>query len=215
MAKRRRTSGVQRRQRASTEALGRRLDAPRSGGLDMRIVGIVGVLVVGLVAVVIAVIAASGPNPYAGELQADDGGSHIPQCTPGSYSSLPPTSGCHFDTPANWGVYTTPQDQVQLIHNLEHGGIVIWYQPDQLDAVAVDTLADYVVSQNQTGAGGRFKFILSPWGGQPFPDDQPIAVTAWRRLLFLETADLDAIRGFTDANYGHAPENGGGPGPPT
>lgn len=194
--------------------MGRRLDAPRSGGLDMRIVAIVGFLVVGVIAVLIAVIAASGPNPFAGDLQPDDGGGHIPSCQPGAYSSTPPTSGCHLDTPANWGVYTAPQDQTQLIHNLEHGGIVIWYQPDQLDAVSVDTLADFVTSQTQTGLGGRYKFILTPWAGEALPDDSPIAVTAWRRLLFLGTADLDAIRGFADANYQHAPENLGGPGPP-
>ncbi len=43
------------------------------------------------------------------------------------YNSFPPTSGPHFPVPAPWGVYTEPVDQIRLIHNLEHGGIVIQY----------------------------------------------------------------------------------------
>ncbi|MGH2357536.1 MAG: DUF3105 domain-containing protein, partial [Candidatus Limnocylindria bacterium] len=146
--------------------------------------------------------------------QPNDGQGHVPNCTPGDYSSNPPTSGCHLDTPANWGVYITPQDATQLIHNLEHGGIVIWYQQGALDEASVGQLADYVNSQVATGIGGRFKFILSPWSGAAFEDDHPIAVTAWRSLLFLDEANVDAIRSFADVRYQRAPENAGGPAPP-
>jgi hypothetical protein len=213
MAKRR-TSGVQRR-RASTEAMGRRLDAPRRSGIDIRILAIVGFLVVGLVVVVVAVVLAAAPNPYAGQPQPDDGRLHIPQCTPGTYSSNPPTSGCHGDPPGSWGVYTNPLAPTTAIHNLEHGGIVIWYQPEALDEASIQRLADFVNNQVATGLGGRFKFILSPWSGDPFPDNHPIAVVAWRRLLYLDEANTDAIRSFADANYQRAPENAGGPGPPS
>ena len=211
MAKRR-TTGVQRRSRASDEALNRRVGT-RRGGIDWRIVALVGLLVAGVVVGIIAVaIASSGANANIGQAEPDDGRSHIAVGTvpaPRPYSSTPGTSGPHWDQPANWGVYTTPQAESQLIHNLEHGGIVIWYQPGKLDQQQVQQLTDFV---NTQVSAAQFKFILSPWGGKDF--GHPIAVTAWRWLLYLDAVNLDAIREFANAHYGTAPEPLGGPGPP-
>ncbi len=223
MAKRR-TSGIQRRERASGDALNRRLDDRTSSPLgDWRILAIGGVLVVGAVVVVLALVFASGPNPNVGTAQPDDGRDHTGdgiscRTDPAScgvadvpYSSTPATSGPHWNTAASWGVYTTPQNESQLIHNLEHGGVVIWYQPEQLDEPQLGELSDYVRTQASSGISGRFKFILSPWNGEDF--GHPIAVTAWRSLLYLDSVDLGAIDDFTGAHYGQAPEPNGGPGP--
>jgi hypothetical protein len=211
MAKRR-TSGIQRRQRASSEALNRRV-ASSSGGLpfDWRILLIGGVLLIGAIILVVFIVVGGGPNTSIGQQLPNDGQGHVPACTAGNYSSTPPTSGCHLDHPANWGVYTAAQEPTQLIHNLEHGGIVGWYQPDQVSDDDVARLADLVNSRVAEGIGGRFKFVLSPWGGEDF--GHPIAVTAWTWLLYLDTADLDAINAFADAHYGEAPEPNGGPAP--
>ena len=225
MAKKR-TSGIQRRERASAAAMNRPLDAGGGSSLpDWRLLAIGGLLVVGAIIIALVLLFGSSPNPNEGVLQPDDGSAHVEvgascRSNPAScgldgnpYSSLPGTSGPHWDTPANWGVYTTPQEESQLIHNLEHGGIVIWYDPEALDADEVATLAQYVETQTASGISGRFKFILSPWGGDdPLPS--PIVVTAWRHSLELETADTDAIGEFTRAHYGRSPEPNGGPGPP-
>ena len=96
-----------------------------------------------------------------------------------------------------------------MIHNLEHGGIVIWYQPTLLGAEDLATLTQFVQQQITTE---RFKMILVPWSGANF--GHPIAVTAWDWLLYLDTVDLDMIRTFTDAHYGDAPEPNGGPAKP-
>ncbi len=126
-----------------------------------------------------------------------------PNCGSNPYSSLPATSGPHWDPSgiANWGVYTTPQPETQLIHNLEHGGIVIWYDPEALTVESIDALTGYVQNQNASGLSGRYKFILSPWGAsEPLP--APVVATAWRWSLELETADIDAIDEFARAHYG-------------
>jgi hypothetical protein len=217
MAKRR-TSGIQRRERASEQALNQRLDA--SAGLtlpDWRLLLIGGVLLVGVITIALVLLLGSTPNPALGSTQPDDGQAHIADGTifpPGErpYSSTPATSGPHWNAPNNWGVYTTPQREEQLIHNLEHGGIIIWYEPDQLDADAVAELARYVNAQTATGISGRFKFILTPWDGPDF--GHPIAVTAWRQLLYLDEVDTGTIDDFARSHYGRAPEPGGGPGPP-
>jgi Protein of unknown function (DUF3105) len=226
MAKRRRTSGIQRRERASSEALNRRIDADRGVGLpDWRLLAIGGVLVVGVVLIVLVLLMGGAPNPNAGVVQANDGGGHVTDggncrddpasCGVASspYSSLPATSGPHWTTPAQWGAYSTPQPESQLIHNLEHGGIVIWYDPALVDEAGIAELDSYVTSQVAQGQGGRFKFIVSPWGGS---EDlgSAVVVTAWRHLLALDEVDMDAIRGFAEANYlRNAPEPNGGPAP--
>jgi len=225
MAKRR-TSGIQRRQRASAEAMSRRIDQGSGSALpDVRILAIVGVLLVGVIVVILVLVFGSAASPNDGLVQPDDGGGHVAdgascrpdpascQLTSNPYSSLPGTSGPHWQTPANWGVYSTPQNESQLIHNLEHGGIVIWYDPERVDAAGVATLSDFVQSQVSSGISGRFKFILSPWGGvDPLPS--PIVATAWRYLLELDTTDTSAMNDFARAHYQESPEPNGGPAPP-
>ncbi len=226
MTKRRRTSGIQRRERASSEALNRRIDAGAAGGgatlPDWRLLAIGGVLLVGVILIVLVAIMGGAPNPYAGITEPNDGGGHVDDgltcrsasapCGADPYSSVPATSGPHWGTPANWGVYSTPQSESQMLHNLEHGGIVIWYDADGLTDAQIDELATYVESQVATGIGGRFKFILSPWGSDADLGGV-IAITAWRHLLVLDAFDMDAVRGFADANYlRYAPEPNGGPG---
>lgn len=217
MAKRR-TSGVQRRTRASDEALQRRIG---SGGrsIDIRIAAIVGFLLVGVVAVGFALISL-GPvcSQYCGTRQADEGGSHVADGTAGiTYKSVPGTSGPHWIDPANWGVYgpgepglyAQPLAESQAIHNLEHGGIEIWYQPTKIDPDRLQELISYVRTQTSSP---QFKYIIAPWSGQDF--GHAVAVTAWNWLLYLDEPSVDAVKEFARAHYGKAPEPNGGPGPP-
>jgi hypothetical protein len=213
MAKRR-TSGIQRRSRASETAMGRRISpAGSSSALDPRLLIVGGVLVVGaIVLVVVLLFAGGGSAARFGQRQVDDGGGHIADGTVGGpYSSVPATSGQHWTAPAEWGVkpLAAPAVESQVVHNLEHGGIVIWYQPAQLDADGVQALTDYTQQQVRSA---KFKVILSPWTGADF--GAPIAVTAWTWLLKLDSADIGQVRAFLDDHYGEAPEPLGGPAQP-
>jgi hypothetical protein len=220
--RRRRTSGIQRRERASSEALSRRVDDRGAGGMlpDWRLLAIGGLLLVGVLVVVMVLIFGSGTGASSGTAQPNAGQAHVPvgsacrtspeACGEPSdpYTSLPATSGPHWDSPANWGVYSTPQAESQLIHNLEHGGIVIWYDAG-IGAAAVEELVSYVETQAAQGRGGRYKFILSPWAGDGLGSS--VVVTAWRYLLPLEAVDIGAIDAFAAERYGLAPEPQGGP----
>jgi len=65
----------------------------------------------------------------------DQGRKHATQLPKGyKYNSFPPTSGTHNPTPAIWNIYDEPVKQMLLVHNLEHGGIVVQYG-DQVPAV--------------------------------------------------------------------------------
>ena len=217
MAKRR-TSGIQRRSRASDEAMTRRITKPRGLALDWRLLLIGAVLVVGAVVLLLVVMFGGGggpdPNSGIGQRIPDDGRNHIAEGASGApFTSVPATSGSHWssaDSPGPWGVYPPgqPQPQERMIHNMEHGGIIIWYQAS-LPAADVATLTSFV---NQQITTERFKVILTPWSGADF--GHPIAVAAWDWLLYLDKADLDKIKAFIDAHYDNSPEPFGGPAKP-
>ena len=209
--------------------MNRRLNEPSGLVLpDWRLLAIGGVLIVGVILIVLVLILGGDGSANAGVRQPDDGTTHVavgvdcraaPQsdanCGTQPYSSLPATSGPHWDPSgiANWGVYPTPQPETQLIHSLEHGGIVIWYDPEALDAEGVEALATLVEQHNAEGIGGRYKWILTPWGASdPLPS--AVVATAWNWMLELDEADTAAIDSFADEHYGISPEPNGGPGPP-
>jgi hypothetical protein len=49
------------------------------------------------------------------------------------YNTDPPTSGPHFPSPPPVSVYEEPVEQYRLIHDLEHGVVVIQYGDDVTD----------------------------------------------------------------------------------
>src|SRR2546423_8104745 len=186
MAKRR-TSQVQRRPRASEQAMTRRVGTGRRAGRDWRIVALAGAIVVAVAVVAVAFVIAAPDKKYEGILEPNGGGQHVAVGTMPTYNSTPATSGPHWNqagiAPMNWAVTTTAVPEPAVVHNLEHGGIVIWYQASKLSADQLATLTSLVDVQIRTA---QFKFILSPWTGKDF--GHPIALTAWRYLLYLDTA---------------------------
>jgi hypothetical protein len=217
MAKRR-TSGIQRRSRASDEAMSRRVGSGRGRSLDWRLLSIGAILLLGAVVLLLFVLFGRGGDSGGGNVgrqQVDDGRNHIAEGTSGGpYTSVPATSGPHWssaDSPGPWGVYPgdQPQPQERMLHNMEHGGIIVWYEPGKVSAADVAALTSYV---NQQITTVQFKVILTAWSGPDF--GHAIAVTAWDWLLYLDKPDLDAIRTFLDAHYDKSPEPFGGPAQP-
>lgn len=111
------------------------------------------------------------------------------------YSSNPPTSGWHWDTPQNWGIYTNQQFQEQLVHNLEHGGIVIQY--NNLPPSDVQRLTDLVNRDS-------YHMILAPYPG--LPADLKLAYTAWTHLQTCDGVDENTIHSFINAFRDKGPE---------
>ncbi|HKO34337.1 MAG TPA: DUF3105 domain-containing protein [Candidatus Limnocylindria bacterium] len=208
----RRTSGVQRRGRASDAAMQRRVNQ-RGGAMpiDWRLLIVGGVLVLGVIVLVIVLVFGGSSGPRVGTPMPDEGATHVDQSTFPTYQSRPATSGPHWNlgdgvAPVFWGVYTSPVAEPAVVHNLEHGGIVIWYQ----DTATADDIQKLTQFTEQAQSGSNFKVVLSPWAGEDF--GHPIAVTAWDWLLYLDTADIDQIRAFQDDHpTTDAPEPAGGP----
>lgn len=200
--------------------MNRRLGA--SGpSIDLRLVAIAGFLLVGVVVVVVALLAAGGSacGDFCGERLPDEGRLHAANGTTGiQYKSMPPASGTHWEVPAEWGIYgpdepgpySTPLPISQSIHNLEHGGTVIWYQPTKIDQQQLTELRSFVQDQLN---GQRFKIILSPWTGEDF--GHPIAAIAWDWRLFLDDVNTSGLEQFIKGHYQKSPEPASGPARPT
>ena len=114
------------------------------------------------------------------------GRDHIPPSQqPSGWNSTPPTSGQHLATPLAPGVYDQEQDERAVVHNLEHGYVVIQYKNIPEDQQ--QQLREYV-----RGRSGR-KLILAPYSGL---QRDGVALTAWQNLQTCERVNLDAVKGF-------------------
>lgn len=109
------------------------------------------------------------------------------------YNSNPPTSGTHFEYPEQWGVFNSPQPDVKMVHNLEHGGIWISYKDiDDQTRQQLETIA-------KANPGS---VIMTP---RP-ANDVKIALASWGRLEKLDKYDEVKILEFIKANKNKSPE---------
>lgn len=133
-----------------------------------------------------------------GEKIPDLGRKHVPETETISYNSNPPTSGSHYDTPAPWGIQIQPPKDEALVHNLEHGGIVISYNPDQVKEEELKQLRSQVRELSKTNP----RLVLTPRSSL----DTPIALTAWTYLQKLDRYDPAAVQAFYEAHIARGPE---------
>ena len=122
------------------------------------------------------------------------------------YNSDPPTSGPHYVTPAEAGFYNEAPPDEQVVHNLEHGYVIIWYNCNSLTPDQCDQLKSQIRSAMQSAGASRFtntpKLIAAP---RPTLDG-PIALTTWGRLDEFEAFDRERILNFIQAFRDKAPE---------
>jgi hypothetical protein len=118
------------------------------------------------------------------------GRTHIPPNQQArNWNSDPPTSGDHLATPLSAGVYDSDQDERAIVHNLEHGYVVIQYKGIPEDQV--NQLRQFV--RDRSGA----KLVLAPYSALP---RDGVALTAWRNLEYCQRVNLDVVRAFV-ADY--------------
>lgn len=122
---------------------------------------------------------------------------HVPQGTTVTYDYAPPAYGKHWNVA---GVAPVPMDQrfytaddrphlEQLVHNLEHGFTLLWYDQTAADdsgMMAQIKAIARVLDANDTN--NRLSFIAVPWTSKDeeqvkdhraFPSGQHIALTHW------------------------------------
>jgi hypothetical protein len=162
--------------------------------------------VIGLAVVaVVGFVVWQGAKPAAGQsFPIMVSSPHIETDTdPGTYSSDPPTSGPHYAEEARAGLHDTNSYKYPagyLVHNLEHGYIIYWYNCAILD----DSACAQLKTQLRTLIDdvGGVKVIAYPWPSL----DVPVVATSWGRLQKFESFDVSHAKAFYQANLNKAPE---------
>ena len=135
----------------------------------------------------------SHPAYEAIEREPSQGNQHVDG--PVAYGTPFPMSGSHASTPAAAGFYEEELSREPLVHALEHGHIVIYY----------DEPGDQVL----TILKGWTDSYRGPWDGAiavRHPGlGEGIVLTAWGRRLQLDRLDTRAAL-FIDAFRGRGPE---------
>lgn len=163
-------------------------------------------LFLALLAAGIGITAAlAAQNAQAGEkIDIMDDYSHIPEgVDPNPYNSNPPTSGLHYEEDLQAGfyaenVYDYPEGY--LVHNLEHGYIIFWYNCSILDEMECRDLTEQI--RDVMDERDNFKLIAYPWE----KIDTALVLTSWGRRLAMDSFNREEALDFIDRNINKAPE---------
>ena len=138
-------------------------------------------------------------GPY-GNRNGSNTNAHVSGPVDYSAQGLPPVGGPHWGSgscgnepeaaPANCGpvpcgIYRAPWPAESLVHNMEHAGVVVWYNSSDIDVR--DRLENWVEDE-----GGSGKLVVMT----PYPDipADTIALTAWSRRDAFPVSDLTESR---------------------
>lgn len=130
----------------------------------------------------------------------EEGSAHDP------YNSNPPTSGPHYATPADTGFYPAPLETEQVVHNLEHGQIVIWYSSD-LSAQDQDLVEEITEDERAATVAvpydidPKYKLVLTAWNAGEGKDDNGTGI-----LEGCTDISQEAVNEFRAAYQGKGPE---------
>ncbi len=168
-----------------------------------------GAVLVAIVALVIYLNIRNTAPVGEEESFASQGNTHIQQgsASPIDYNSTPPTSGPHYPGLAPWDIYDEPIRYEQVVHNMEDGGVIVYYQCEdgcpELRVQLSEVVRPYLDR-------GRHVLMMpndpnwTGFGSQSAHRDMEarIALTAWQRLDKFDEFDADRIRAFIDRYEG-------------
>jgi hypothetical protein len=122
------------------------------------------------------------------------------------YNSNPPTSGRHYEIPAQDGIYgDAPQDE-ELVHGMEHGRVIVWVKP----SIPEDQRANIRALVEDDS----YQMFLVPRSKMPYA----VAATAWDadpapngtgKLMTCDQVNdktYDALAAFRDEHRSQGPE---------
>ena len=121
------------------------------------------------------------------------------------YNSIPATSGLHNNQTAIWNLYDEPVPQINYVHNLEHGGVVVQYGSE-----VPDTAVTQIAGWYQEDTNG---LIVAPLAEELQEEDPELAdkvvLTSWTHMMTCTSFDEGAFDDFVDdfrGPQGDAPE---------
>lgn len=137
---------------------------------------------------------------------------HVPEGTPITYGSNPPSSGPHYPVWANFQEFVQPVEDGYLVHSMEHGGVLLLHRCDlgscPADVNELRAIRDALPADLLCDASIRTRVILAP---RP-ANDVAIAAAAWGWIYRADCVDPVSLTQFIRDHYAQAPENFCAPG---
>ncbi|HXF37769.1 MAG TPA: DUF3105 domain-containing protein [Actinomycetota bacterium] len=126
-------------------------------------------------------------------------GDAVPTMPPLSrYPSVPPASGPHAPSTLPAGIYDQPPPIDQVLHSLEHGAVVIWYDPSA-PAAAVERVASFFDGeQGDHTIVAPYDYPAEGSAGR-LPAGTEMALVAWHRLQTCREVSLPVAARFASA----------------
>jgi hypothetical protein len=95
-------------------------------------------------------------------------------------------------------------DETSTTHNLEHGAIIAWYDPEQVDDDVVGAMADWAETLNDSGfrSQGGGGIMISPYEDPGISSGQALAFRAWGVAMDCDEWNEDVANGFVIDHYG-------------
>ncbi|CAN5664788.1 hypothetical protein BH24DEI1_BH24DEI1_15370 [soil metagenome] len=153
-------------------------------------------IAVGVVALVVGMIVYNQVRSanLPGEQFPNQGHTHIATVdTPHPpYNTNPPTSGWHVANVARAGTYDYELPDQLLVHNLEDGYVVMYYQ------MGSDEENEARMRELENASRGYRRVVIVPRSNM----EATYALTAWRRLDKFDEFDEARVRTFLDAYEG-------------
>ena len=123
-----------------------------------------------------------------------------------AYKTNPPTTGRHYQVPADDGIYGDAPPDEALVHGLEHGRVIFWVKPSipEEQRKEIRALVD----------DDPYQLFLVPRRNMPYA----VAATAWNgepqpsgtgRMLLCDEVNertFDALAAFRDEHRSQGPE---------
>jgi hypothetical protein len=109
---------------------------------------------------------------------------HVADGTVEKYKTVPPSYGPHWSQPVfparDFYTVRDRPEMEQLVHNLEHGYTIVWYD-DTIKGAQLADVKDIAVAARSDEATGSGKFIVSAWDDAygAFPSGKHLGISHW------------------------------------
>lgn len=144
-----------------------------------------------------------GADQWTSQVESfpSQGNGHVDQGTNIDYERVPPLSGTHYPSTVSAGYYEETPALGSLVHTLEHGAVIIYYDPSALTPEAEASLRAW--AHNHQGSWSSIVVAPNPKENP----EHPYVLTAWTHRLTLDSYDAKAVQAFAAEYLGRGPEN--------